>query len=195
MGLPVPGCTVRVVRPGEVEQPVASGEVGELAIRGDWPGLFIDCPNRPSYRRGLERTGWYLTGDRVWQDGDGYLWFAGRDDDMIKTAGHQVGPFEVEGVLMRHPSVAEAGVVGAPDPVAGQVVWAFVVPRPGSGSQAALRRDILAHARRHLGPAASPRVIVFRRRLPHTRSGKILRRRLRRLATRLCAGQRSGSEQ
>lgn len=192
MGVPLPGCGAAIVRPGELDRTVAAGETGELAIRGDWPGLFVDCPNRPDYRDRVVRSGWYLTGDLVTRDPDGYFWFVGRGDDMIKTAGHMVGPAEVEGALMSHPGVAEAGVVGAPDPVAGEVVWAFVVPRGDAVPDATLRKDILGHARRCLGPAAAPRTVVFRRRLPHTRSGKILRRRLRRLARYIIAGRQSG---
>lgn len=194
MGRPLPGCTPAVVAPGEPDRRLPPGEAGELAIRADWPGLFIDCSNRPDYRARVRDSGWYLTGDLVRQDDDGQFWFVGRGDDMIKTAGHMVGPFEVERVLMAHPKVTEAGVVGAPDPVVGEVVWAFVVPGPHTGDDEALRREILAHARRRLGPAAAPRMIVLRRRLPHTRSGKILRRRLRRLAHRLAAGKQSGAQ-
>lgn len=185
MGQALPGCTTAVVDPDEPARAVAPGAAGELALRGDWPSLFRHCLNRPDYRERVERRGWYLTGDLVRQDADGYFWFVGRSDDMIKTAGHMVGPFEVENALMAHPDVVEAGVVGAPDAVAGEVVWAFVTLRPGASADEPERRDIMAFARRRLGPAAAPRNIILRRRLPHTRSGKIMRRRLRALARRI----------
>ena len=123
--------------------------------------------------------GWYLTGDLVRRDADGYLWFLGRADDVIKTSGHLVGPFEVETVLQEHPAVVEAGVIGVPDPVAGEVVKAFVLLRPGFAPTDDLRREIHALARRRLGAAVAPREIGFADTLPHTRSGKIMRRLLR----------------
>ena len=123
--------------------------------------------------------GWYLTGDLVRRDADGWYWFVGRGDDVIKSSGHLIGPFEVESLLMEHPAVAEAGVIGVPDPVAGQLVKAFVLLRPGIEPTEELRLDILAFARRRLGPAVAPREIAFADTLPRTKSGKILRRLLR----------------
>jgi acetyl-CoA synthetase len=140
------------------------------------------------------RDGWYLTGDLVRRDADGYFWFAGRADDVIKTAGHLIGPTEVERVLLEHPAVAEAGVVGLPDPVAGEFVKAFVLLRAGFAPGDALARDLLAHARRRLGPAVAPREIEFRSDLPHTRSGKIVRRLLRARALGLPEGDLSTLE-
>jgi acetyl-CoA synthetase len=137
---------------------------------------YLDDPERSA---GRFRDGWYLTGDLARRDADGYFWFVGRDDDLIKTSGHLVGPFEVESALMEHPGVAEAGVIGRPDPVAGEIVKAFVVPVAGAAADEALRRDLLAHARRRLGPAVAPREIAFCTDLPKTRSGKIMRRLLR----------------
>jgi acetyl-CoA synthetase len=123
--------------------------------------------------------GWYLTGDLVRRDADGWFWFVGRGDDVIKSAGHLIGPFEVESCLMEHDAVAEAGVIGVPDAVAGQLVKAFVLPRRGVEPTDELRRDILAFARRRLGAAVAPRDVAFATSLPKTRSGKILRRLLR----------------
>ena len=123
--------------------------------------------------------GWYLTGDLARRDADGYFWFVGRADDVIKSAGHLIGPFEVESALMEHPAIAEAAAIGIPDPVAHEVVKAFVCLKPGHQPSEALRMDVLAHARKRLGPAVAPRLIAFADSLPHTRSGKTMRRLLR----------------
>ena len=123
--------------------------------------------------------GWYLTGDLVRRDRQGWFWFVGRGDDVIKSAGHLIGPFEVESALMEHPAVAEAGVIGRPDEVAGAVVKAFVSLRPGHQADEGLERELLGFARRRLGPAVAPREIVFDQNLPKTRSGKVMRRLLR----------------
>jgi acetyl-CoA synthetase len=123
--------------------------------------------------------GWYLSGDLATRDADGNFWFVGRADDVIKSSGHLIGPFEVESILMEHPAVAEAAVIGIPDAVAGETVKAFVALNPGFSEDEELRKDILAHARKRLGPAVAPRVIDFRRNLPRTRSGKIMRRLLK----------------
>jgi acetyl-CoA synthetase len=123
--------------------------------------------------------GWYRTGDLARVDEDGYFWFKGRVDDVIKSAGHLIGPFEVESALMGHPAVAEAGVIGVPDAVAGEVVKAFVVLRPGNEGSEELRRELLGFGRARLGAVVAPREIDFRSSLPVTRSGKIMRRLLR----------------
>jgi acetyl-CoA synthetase len=123
--------------------------------------------------------GWYLTGDLASRDADGYYWFTGRADDVIKSSGHLIGPFEVESALMEHPAVAEAGVVGIPDPVAGEVVKAFVVLAPGVAPDDALVREIVGFGRSRLGAAVAPRAVDVVEALPHTRSGKIMRRLLR----------------
>jgi acetyl-CoA synthetase len=123
--------------------------------------------------------GWYLTGDLAMRDAQGYFWFVGRADDVIKSAGHLIGPFEVESALMEHPAVAEAGVIGKPDPVVGETVKAFVALKPGFTPDEALRRELLGHARKRLGAAVAPKEIDFRAGLPRTRSGKIMRRLLK----------------
>ena len=134
---------------------------------------YLNEPNR--YARCFA-GGWYLSGDLARRDDDGYIWFVGRGDDVIKSSGHLIGPFEVESLLMEHPAVSEAGVIGVPDPVAGQLVKAFVLLQQGVASSEELRLDILGFARRRLGPAVAPREIAFTDSLPKTKSGKILRR-------------------
>jgi len=123
--------------------------------------------------------GWYLTGDLARRDQDGYYWFVGRSDDVIKTSGHLVGPFEIESVLLAHSAVAEAAVIGKPDPVALEIVKAFVALKPGHTGNDVLRRDILGFARSRLGAVVAPKELVFVDSLPKTRSGKILRRLLK----------------
>jgi acetyl-CoA synthetase len=122
---------------------------------------------------------WYRTGDLARRDADGYYWFVGRGDDVIKTSGHLIGPFEVESALNEHPSVAETGVIGKPDETAGAIVKAFVVLGPGADTTDELLRELLGHGRRKLGAAVAPREIEFVDNLPHTRSGKIMRRVLK----------------
>jgi acetyl-CoA synthetase len=122
---------------------------------------------------------YYLTGDLARRDADGYFWFVGRADDLIKSSGHLIGPFEVESALMEHPAVAEAGVIGKPDPMAGEIVKAFVTVRPGVEENEATRKELLGFARKRLGAVVAPKEIDFRANLPKTRSGKIMRRLLR----------------
>lgn len=122
---------------------------------------------------------WYLTGDLARIDADGYFWFVGRADDVIKSSGHLIGPFEVESVLMEHAAVAEAAVIGKPDAVAGEIVKAFVALKQGFMEDEALRKELLGHARKRLGAAVAPKEIEFRVNLPKTRSGKIMRRLLK----------------
>jgi acetyl-CoA synthetase len=121
----------------------------------------------------------YLSGDLAKIDADGYFWFVGRADDVIKSAGHLIGPFEVESVLMEHAAVVEAGVIGKPDAVVGEVVKAFVALKDSVEASEVLRNELLAHARKRLGAAVAPKEIAFAPNLPHTRSGKIMRRLLR----------------
>ena len=157
----------------------APGAEGELAIRTPWPSMFRGYLNEPERYRKCFAGEWYLTGDLAKRDADGYFWFVGRKDDVIKTSGHLIGPFEVESVLMEHPAVAEAGVIGKPDPVAGEIVKAFVGLKAGFEASEELRRAILAHARKRLGAAVAPKEIDFSPSLPKTRSGKIMRRLLK----------------
>jgi acetyl-CoA synthetase len=182
MGKPLPGIEAAIVeRTGEneavpVDQP---GVEGELALRPGWPSMFRGYLGDEQRYGKCFIGGWYLTGDVARQDEDGYFWFVGRADDVIKSAGHLIGPFEVESALMEHPAVAEAGVIGKPDPVAGEVVKAFVSLKPGFEASEPLRRELLGHARKRLGAAVAPKDIDFRANLPKTRSGKIMRRLLK----------------
>jgi acetyl-CoA synthetase len=181
MGRPLPGVEAAVVRRRDTHiEPVCEPDVeGELALRAGWPSMHRAYLGQPERYAACFADGWYLTGDRARRDADGYFWFVGRGDDLIKTSGHLIGPFEVESVLMEHPGVAEAGVIGRPDPIAGQIVKAFVALKPDYQDGEALRRALLAHARRRLGAAVAPKEIEVRERLPKTRSGKIMRRLLR----------------
>jgi len=182
MGRPLPGIEAAIVRrvaEDEVEVVSEPDRIGELALRPGWPSMFRGYLGDEERYRRCFASGWYLTGDLARRDADGYFWFVGRADDLIKTAGHLVGPFEVESVLMEHPAVAEAGVIGKPDPVVGEVVKAFVVLRPGQERTDDLPQQLLAHARRRLGAAVAPKEVEIRADLPKTRSGKIMRRLLK----------------
>ena len=181
MGLPAPGVTAGIVRrEGEnFELVEAQNIVGELALKTGWPSMFRGYLHEEERYEKCFHGEWYLTGDLARRDEDGYYWFVGRDDDVIKSAGHLIGPFEVESVLVEHPAVAEAAVVGKPDPVAMEVVKAFVSLHLGYEPDETLRRELLAHTRKRLGPAVAPREIEFTDDLPKTRSGKIMRRLLK----------------
>ena len=186
MGRPLPGIDACVVEhleaegePPRVRVVDAPGVEGELALRAGWPSMFRGYLNNEARYRKSFAGDLYLTGDLVSRDADGYFWFVGRADDVIKSAGHLIGPFEVESVLMEHPAVAEAGVIGKPDPTVGEVVKAFVSLRSGQSESEALRMDILAHVRKRLGAAIAPKEIAFLAVLPRTRSGKIMRRLLK----------------
>jgi acetyl-CoA synthetase len=182
MGRPLPGIEAAIVsrrEDGGVDRIEEPGREGEIALRAGWPSMFRAYLHEEERYRKCFRDGWYLSGDLARRDADGYFWFVGRSDDVIKTAGHLVGPFEVESALLEHPAVAEAGAIGIPDPTAGEVVKAFVGLRAGRAPGPELRRELLAHARRRLGPAVAPRDLEFRASLPKTRSGKIMRRLLR----------------
>ncbi len=181
MGKPLPGIDAQVVRrraDGTVEA-VRDGEEGELALRRGWPSMFRGYLDDPERTARCFAGDWYLSGDLARRDADGYFWFVGRADDMIKSAGHLIGPFEVESALMEHPAVHEAGVIGKPEPTVGEVVKAFVVPKPGVEADEALRRELLGFARKRLGAAVAPKEIDFADSLPKTRSGKVLRRLLK----------------
>ena len=181
MGKPLPGIEAAIVHPhkdGTVEL-VEAGVQGELALRPGWPSMFRGYLHEEERYRKCFAGGWYLTGDLARKDADGYYWFVGRADDVIKSAGHLIGPFEVESALMEHPAVAEAGVIGKPDPVIGEVVKAFVSLKVGYLPSETLRKELLGFARTRLGPAVAPREIDFRDSVPKTRSGKIMRRLLK----------------
>jgi acetyl-CoA synthetase len=138
--------------------------------------------------------GWYLTGDVVARDEDGYFWFVARGDDVIKSAGHLIGPFEVESALLEHPAVAEAAAIGKPDPVVGEVVKAFVALKAGRVASEELRLELIGHARVRLGAAVAPREIAFVDVVPRTRSGKLMRRLLKARELGLPEGDLSTAE-
>jgi acetyl-CoA synthetase len=181
MGKPLPGIEAAIVRRrGETLQVVTEpGVEGELVLKPGWPSMFRAYLNDDERYRKCFADGWYLTGDLARRDADGYFWFVGRGDDVIKSAGHLIGPFEVESTLMEHPAVAEAGVIGKPDPLQLETVKAFVSLKPGREPSEALRRALLGHARKRLGAAVAPKEIEFIAVLPRTRSGKIMRRLLK----------------
>jgi acetyl-CoA synthetase len=190
MGLALPGVETAILARDDHGEPVLDddgspvlvdepGVEGELALRAGWPSMFRGyLHDEERYRRCFVRD-WYRTGDLARRDGDGYHWFVGRADDVIKSAGHLIGPFEVESALMEHPAVVEAGVIGVPDPVAGSVVKAIVSLRPGFQPTEELRLELIGFARSRLGPAVAPRLVAFDQHLPKTKSGKIMRRVLK----------------
>ncbi len=181
MGKPLPGIEAAIVRRTDdgVELIDTSETKGELALKRGWPSMFRGYLGEEARYQKCFAGDWYLTEDLATRDADGYFWFVGRADDIIKSAGHLIGPFEVESALIEHEAVAEAGVIGVPDPITGEVVKAFVALNPGYRQSEALSKDILAHARKRLGPAVAPRLLAFRATLPKTRSGKIMRRLLK----------------
>ncbi len=182
MGRPLPGITAAVIRrvgDDKVEVIEEPNVEGELALKPGWPSMMR------AYLHDEERynkrfvDGWYITGDLAERDEDGYFWFIGRADDIIKTSGHMVGPFEVESALLEHPAVSEAGVIGKPDPVIGELVKAFVHLKPNYQPSEELRAELLGFGRKKLGSAVAPKEIEFVDGLPKTRSGKIMRRLLK----------------
>ncbi len=181
MGRTLPGIEAAIVRrdaAGALEI-LKDDEQGELVLRKGWPSMFRGYLHEEERYQKCFVNDWYLSGDLARRDGDGYYWFVGRTDDMIKSAGHLIGPFEVESALMEHPAVAEAGVIGKPDPVAKEVVKAFVGLKQGYEASESLRRELLGFCRKRLGVAVAPKEIDFIVSLPKTRSGKIMRRLLR----------------
>ena len=177
MGRPIPGITAAIV--DETGSEVEPGQEGDLAIRPGWPSMFRTYWRNQEMYDSKFKNGWYVTGDRARMDKDGYFWFVGRADDVINTAGHLVGPFEVESALIEHAAVAEAGVIGKPDPVAFEVVKAFVALHDGHEPTDQLRNEIMGFVRQKLAAAVAPREIQFVDSLPKTRSGKIMRRLLK----------------
>ena len=168
--------------------------VGELVLRAGWPSMFRGYVGEPERYAKCFVDDWYLTGDLVCRDAQGRFSFVSRGDELIKSAGHLIGPYEVESTLLEHPAVAEAGAIGKPDPLIGEVVKAYVALKDGYTADEALRIDLLAFARRRLGPALAPREIAFCRSLPKTRNGKIMRRLLRARELGLPEGGLAGVE-
>ncbi|MFZ4450686.1 acetate--CoA ligase [Salibacterium aidingense] len=178
MGRPIPGVKAAIVDDQGNELP--PNRMGNLAIAKGWPSMMRSIWNRPEkYNSYFELNDWYVSGDSAYMDEDGYFWFQGRIDDVIMTAGERVGPFEVESKLLEHPSVAEAGVIGKPDPVRGEIIKAFVALLEGEEATEELKEDIQTFVKKGLSAHAAPRELEFRDKLPKTRSGKIMRRVLK----------------
>jgi acetyl-CoA synthetase len=180
MGKPVPGYVVDVV--DDDGQRAADDTVGHIAVAYEPKrplGLFEGYHRDPEATARAFRDGWYYTGDKAWRDGDGYLWFEGRDDDVITSSAYRIGPFEVESALIEHPAVAEAAVVGKDDPQRTQIVTAFCVLTSGHEPTDELARELQDHAKRLTAPYKYPREIHFVTELPKTVSGKIRRSELR----------------
>ncbi|PYI52054.1 acetate--CoA ligase [Paenibacillus flagellatus] len=178
MGKPIPGTDAAIVDDnGNVLPP---NRMGNLAIKTPWPSMMRKIWNNPAkYEEYFRLQGWYVSGDSAYMDEDGYFWFQGRVDDVINTSGERVGPFEVESKLVEHPAVAEAGVIGKPDPLRGEIIKAFISLRAGYEPSDELKADIAKFVKEGLSAHASPREIEFKDKLPKTRSGKIMRRVLK----------------
>ncbi|HWO94343.1 MAG TPA: acetate--CoA ligase [Dehalococcoidia bacterium] len=177
MGRPMLGIEPAIVDDEGTEVP--AGQEGNLVLKPGWPSMFKTYWKKEEMYQSRFKNGWYYTGDRARKDEDGYFWFVGRADDVINTSGHLVGPFEVESVLIEHPAVAEAGVIGKPDAMAGEIVKAFVAVKDGFEASDKIRGELMQLARQKLGTVAAPREIDFVPSLPKTRSGKIMRRLLK----------------
>lgn len=193
MGKPIPGVEAAIVDDrGEILPP---NRMGNLAIRKGWPSMMKEIWNNPEkFRSYFMNDTWYVSGDSAYMDEDGYFWFQGRIDDVIMTAGERVGPFEVESKLIEHPAVAEAGVIGKPDPVRGEIIKAFIALRKGYEPSDALKEEIRLFVKNGLAAHAAPREIEFKDKLPKTRSGKIMRRVLKAWELNLPTGDLSTME-
>jgi len=197
MGRPLPGIEAGIARrkpEGGLEIVEAPDKEGELVLKPGWPSMMRGYLHEDERYRRCFVDGWYLTGDLARRDSDGYYWFVGRADDVIKSSGHLIGPFEVESAIMEHAAVAEVGVIGKPDPVAGEIVKAFVALKQGFEENDAMLKELLGHARKRLGAAVAPKEIEFRANLPKTRSGKIMRRLLKARELGLPEGDTSALE-
>jgi len=177
MGKPLPGITAAIV--DDKGKKLGCNKEGHLAIKPGWPSMMKTIWRRPKKYKSYFNKGWYISGDRAFIDKDGYFWFIGRADDVIKTAGERVGPFEVESALVEHPDIIEAGVIGKPDKLRGEIIKAFVKLKPGIHSSDTLKAQIQRFIKSHLAGHAYPREIEFVDKLPKTRSGKIMRRLLK----------------
>ncbi|RLQ97915.1 acetate--CoA ligase [Falsibacillus albus] len=178
MGKPIPGVKAAIIDDQGNELP--PNRMGNLAIKKGWPSMMHTIwKNEPKYQSYFMPGDWYVSGDSAYMDQDGYFWFQGRVDDVIMTSGERVGPFEVESKLVEHPAIAEAGVIGKPDPVRGEIIKAFVALRDGYETTDELKEEIRQFVKKGLAAHAAPREIEFRDKLPKTRSGKIMRRVLK----------------
>ncbi|MBO7744973.1 acetate--CoA ligase [Paenibacillus sp. MWE-103] len=193
MGKPIPGVQAAIIDDAGNELPPY--RMGNLAIRTPWPSMMRKVWNNPAkYEEYFRIPGWYISGDSAYRDEEGYFWFQGRIDDVINTAGERVGPFEVESKLVEHPAVAEAGVIGKPDPMRGEIIKAFVALREGYTASDELKADITKFVKEGLSAHAAPREIEFKDKLPKTRSGKIMRRVLKAWELNLPTGDLSTIE-
>lgn len=193
MGKPIPGIKAAIVDDQGKELPPNS--MGNLAIKKGWPSMMRGIWNNPQKYASYFMPGdWYVSGDSAYMDEDGYFWFQGRIDDVIMTAGERVGPFEVESKLVEHPAVAEAGVIGKPDPLRGEIIKAFVALRQGFTASDELKEEIRNFVKNGLAAHAAPREIEFKDKLPKTRSGKIMRRVLKAWELELPTGDLSTME-
>jgi len=193
MGKPIPGVEADII--DDQGNPLPPYRMGNLAIRTPWPSMMRKIWNNPAkYEEYFRIPGWYVSGDSAYKDNDGYFWFQGRIDDVINTSGERVGPFEVESKLVEHPAVAEAGVIGKPDPVRGEIIKAFISLRAGYEPSEALKEEIAQFVKKGLSAHAAPREIEFRDKLPKTRSGKIMRRVLKAWELNLPTGDLSTIE-
>ena len=194
MGKPFPGVTAAIINDEGEELPPLT--MGQLAIKAGWPSMMESIwKNEEKYREYFRLKPWFLSGDIACKDADGYFWFQGRADDVIKTSGERVGPFEVESRLLEYPAVAEAGVIGKPDPIRGEIIKAFITLRTGYQPSEELKEDIIEFVKKGLAVHAAPREIEFRDSLPKTRSGKIMRRVLRAWELGLPTGDISALEE
>ena len=193
MGKPIPGLTADIV--DDEGHPLGEKKEGNIAMRPKWPSQMHTIWRRPAKFKSYFVNGWYISGDRGWKDEDGYFWFIGRADDVIKTSGERVGPFEVESALVAHPKVVEAGVIGKPDVMRGEIVKAFVVLEPNTKPSEALKKELSEYVKKHLAGHAYPREIEFIDKLPKTRSGKIMRRILKAKEMGLPVGDTSTLEE
>jgi acetyl-CoA synthetase len=192
MGKPIPGVKAAIIDDQGNELPPY--RMGNLAIKKGWPSMMHTIWNNPQKYESYFINDWYVSGDSAYMDEDGYFWFQGRIDDVIMTSGERVGPFEVESKLVEHPAVAEAGVIGKPDPVRGEIIKAFISLREGYEPSEELKEDIRAFVKKGLAAHAAPREIEFRDKLPKTRSGKIMRRVLKAWELNLPTGDLSTME-
>ena len=192
MGKPIPGVVAAIVDNKGNELP--PNRMGNLAIKKDWPAMMSTIWKNEEKFQSYFLGDWYVSGDSAYMDEDGYFWFQGRVDDVIMTAGERVGPFEIESKLVEHPAVAEAGVIGKPDPIRGEVIKAFISLRDGYNPSDELIAEIREFVKTGLAAHAAPREIEFRERLPKTRSGKIMRRVLKAWELNLPTGDLSSME-
>jgi acetyl-CoA synthetase len=192
MGKPIPGVKAAIIDDQGNELPPY--RMGNLAIKKGWPSMMHTIWNNPQKYESYFINDWYVSGDSAYMDEDGYFWFQGRIDDVIMTSGERVGPFEVESKLVEHPAVAEAGVIGKPDPVRGEIIKAFISLRDGYEPSEELKEEIRAFVKKGLAAHAAPREIEFRDKLPKTRSGKIMRRVLKAWELNLPTGDLSTME-